>query len=211
MQKIVIVGMGGHGRGVADSIVNAGEYEIAGYTDLEEIPGCPYKYLGTDEALDDIIRTGLKYAAVGIGFLGRETGREDIYYHLKEKGFILPVIKDSTAIVSSNACVGEGTYIAKGAVVNTGASIGPMCIVNTAAIIEHDVCVDEFCHVSVSAVLCGGVKLGEGVFIGANATVIQGVSIEKNAVIGAGAIILSNVPGNQKVVGVWKRKVGSDE
>ena len=36
MEKIVIVGFGGHARSVADSIIRQGKYEIVGYTDTDD-------------------------------------------------------------------------------------------------------------------------------------------------------------------------------
>lgn len=188
MEDIVIVGFGGHAKSVADCIEREGKYHIVGYTDLQEADS-RYSYLGTDDELQTIFGGGVKNAAIGVGYMGKGAVRQYLYVRLKEIGFYLPVISDPSAIVSSTAVVGEGTFIGKCAVINAEANIGKMTIINTKALVEHECVVGDFAHVAVGAVLCGRVKVGEAAFIGANATVIQCRQIESNAIVPAGATI----------------------
>ena len=188
MEDIVLVGFGGHAKSVADCIERKEKYHIVGYTDMHEADS-QYPYLGTDDGLQAIFDSGVKNAAIGIGYMGKGAVRQHLYARLKEIGFKLPVIFDPSAIVSSTAVVGEGTFIGKYAVINAEASIGKMAIINTKALVEHECVVDDYSHVAVGAVLCGQVKVGEAAFIGANATVIQCRQIERNAIVPAGATI----------------------
>lgn len=188
MEDVVLVGFGGHAKSVADCIEREGKYHIVGYTDMQEADS-QYSYLGTDDELQAILVGGVKNAAIGIGYMGKGAVRQHLYAKLKQIGFYLPVITDPSAIVSSTAVVGEGSFIGKCAVINAEASIGKMAIINTKALVEHECVVGDFTHVAVGAVLCGQVKVGEGAFIGANATVIQCRQIESNAIVPAGATI----------------------
>ena len=188
MEDIVLVVFGGHAKSVADCIEREGKYHIVGYTDMQESDS-RYSYLGTDEKLKAIFDDGVKNAAIGIGYMGKGAVRQHLYASLKQIGFYLPVITDPSAIVSSTAIVGEGTFIGKCSVINAEASIGKMAIINTKALVEHECVVDDFSHVAVGAVLCGQVKVGEAAFIGANATVIQCRQIESNTIVPAGATI----------------------
>lgn len=188
MDKIVIVGFGGHAKSVADCIEREGRFHIVGYTDIREQVSS-YKYLGTDSVLPSLFENGIKYAAVGIGYMGRGSLRKGIYAELKSIGFEFPIIKDPSSIISDTVQIGEGTFIGKGAIVNAEASIGKMVIVNTKALIEHECVIGDFVHIAVGAVLCGQVKVGEAAFVGANATVIQCQKIKPQMLVPAGTII----------------------
>lgn len=207
MKKIVLIGYGGHAESVADSIKQAGEYEIVGYTDgCKKNQATEYSYIGSDDMLHEILDKGIECAAICVGYLGNSSIRDRLYQLVKDIGFQLPSIIDKTAILSADTVVGEGSYIGKGAIINAKSKVGKMCIVNSGAVIEHESKVGDFSHVSVKAVLCGRVMLEDHVFVGANATVVQGINIYTNSTIGAGTIILKDVPENRTVYGIWNGK-----
>lgn len=188
MEDIVLVGFGGHAKSVADCIEREGKYHIVGYTDMQAATS-QYAYLGTDDKLQAIYDSGVKNAVIGIGYMGRGNIRQQLYSKLKAIGFNLPVIVDPSAIVSTTAQMGEGTFVGKGAIVNAEAKIDKMAIINTKALVEHECVVGDFAHIAVGAVLCGQVEIGEGTFIGANSTVIQCRKVEPYTVIPAGETI----------------------
>ncbi len=199
MEKIVILGMGGHAESLVDILERQREYEIAGYVvndQASEKSGCSYPILGNDGDLERIYQSGITNAAVGIGYLGKSDVRERLWVSLKKIGFRLPIICDPSAILSKSVRIGEGSMIGKGAILNVNASIGKMCIINTGAILEHDCQVGDFSHISVGTVLCGAVTVGRSVLVGANATVIQCISIGNGAVVGAGTVIRKKVEEN---------------
>lgn len=199
MEKIIILGKGGHAKSIVDAIERQGIYEIAGYVVNEEseIGQKDYPVIGKDEDLDELYQSGIHNVAIGIGFLGRSTIRKRIYNHLKEIGYSFPIICDTSAVVSKKAIIEEGTFIGKCAVVNSGAKIGKMCIVNTGAIVEHDCHVGDFSHIAVGTVLCGDVHIGCETLVGANATVIQGRSVGDRYIIGAGEVVRKDMEDNR--------------
>ena len=155
MEKILILGMGGHAKSMADAIEREKKYEIAGYIvngSESELLDKRYPVLGNDDDLPQLFLQGIKNAAVGIGFLGNSSLRTILYKRLKEIGYSLPVVCDPSAIVASCVSVGEGSFIGKRAVLNTDSQVGKMCIINTGAIVEHDCKVGDFSHISVGTV-----------------------------------------------------------
>ena len=84
MEKIVIVGFGGHARSVADSIIRQGKYEIVGYTDTDD-KNNEYKYLGNDIVLDKLLSSGIQNIVIGIGYLGHTDVREKIYKKMRKE------------------------------------------------------------------------------------------------------------------------------
>ncbi|XCP85367.1 acetyltransferase [Roseburia hominis] len=209
MDKIVILGYGGHGKSVADSIIRQGKYEIAGYTDNEDKQQDNITYLGSDNKLEEIFASGVANAVLGIGFLGKSLIRDRIYEKAKNIGFLFPAIIDSTASVAIDAIINEGAFVGKRAVVNANATVGKMCIINTGAIIEHDNRIGSFSHIAVGATICGEVTIGDHCLVGANSTVIQGIQIGNNATVGAGSVVLNNINDFEKVVGVPAKLVRS--
>lgn len=198
MEEILVLGNGGHARSLIDILERQGKYKIKGYIVNDNITenAMDYHVIGTDDDLGKLYKSGIRNAAVGIGYLGKSHIREILYTKLKNIGFYLPIICDPSAIVSKHASIGEGSFIGKGSIINAGAVIGKMCIINTGAIVEHDCIVGDFSHISVSSILCGEVKVGEAAFVGAGATVIQGKSIGDKCIIGAGTTIRKNVNSN---------------
>ena len=205
MEKIVIIGNGGHAKVVVDSLEKMGAYEIAGFVakaEQMEFSYRGYNIIGTDEQLKEIYESGVRNAVVAIGYIGKSDIRSNIYKKLQEVGFILPTIIDPTAIVAEDVQIGEGTYVGKKCVINAAAKVGKMAIINTGAIVEHECQVDDFVHIAVSTVLCGNVYVKKNAFVGANATILQGITVGANAIVGAGSVIKDKVDDYCTVVGV---------
>lgn len=205
MDKIILVGAGGHAKSVVDTLEKAKRFEIAGFIDKEEKGKSiyrEYKIIGHDEDLETIYGSGVKYAFVCIGFMGGSSVRDQLYCELKRIGYKLPIIADETAIIATDVQIAEGTYVGKGAVLNSAAQIGRMCIINTSAIVEHEAVVGDFSHIAVGAVLCGRTKIAEHVLIGANSTVIQNIQVGMKSIVGAGSVVLENIPSGCTAVGI---------
>lgn len=210
MEKIILVGCGGHAKSIIDSIESQGEFEIAGFIAENfdnDFQYRGYKIIGTDEDLESLYGKGIKNAFICIGYMGKGNVRHKIYEQLKKIGYVLPVIIDDTAIVATDVSIGEGTFVGKRAVINSNASIGKMAIINTGAIVEHDSNIDDYTHVAVNATICGGAQIGKKCLVGAGATIIQEIVIKDNAVIGAGSTVVKNVAENNLAVGMPARSI----
>ncbi|WP_047414371.1 acetyltransferase [Cellulophaga sp. Hel_I_12] len=107
----------------------------------------------------------------------------------------------TSAIISENVHVGEGTVIYAGAIIQPNTSIGKHVIINTAANVDHDNTIHDFVHISPNATLCGLVEVGTGSHIGAGAVIIPQIKIGEWCVIGAGSVVIHDVPDFAVVVG----------
>ncbi len=204
MNKLVLIGGGGHCKSVLDAALRSKRFDEIVITDHTrqkgaQLYGC--MVVGSDEELPRLKDNGFEHAFITVGSIQSTAIREQLAECAERLGFHFPVIVDPSATISENASMGDGTFVGKHAVVNAGAQIGKHCIINTGAIVEHDCSVGAFSHVAVGAVLCGEVYLGKSAFIGANSTVIQGLRIGTRAVIGANSTVIRNVNDGETVYG----------
>ena len=209
-KKIIIVGCGGHAKSVCDSLLANQEYEVVGFIDKKDNKEFVYNHIrciGTDYDLKSFYNRGVRYAALGIGYLGVGEVREKVVNKLIRIGFELPVIIDPTAIFGNTVSIGNGTFVGKRVVVNADVNIGRYCIVNSGSVLEHDVQIGEWSHIAVGACICGGVNVAYNSFIGANATVIQNVNVAECTIVGAGAVVIKDTQPETKWVGVPARNV----
>lgn len=204
MEDILLIGGGGHAKSVADSIRQAGQYRIAGYIDRPELKGKEIDgivVIGTDDDLETFYNEGIRNAFPAIGYMGKGNIREKLYKKIKQIGYQIPAIVDSSAILAHHVKIEEGVYIGKRAVVNAGAIIGKLCIINTAAVVEHDNEIGDFSHVAVGSVLCGHVKIGKRCLVGAGATVKQETTVGDDVIIGIGTTVRHDIETGQTYYG----------
>lgn len=198
MDKILIIGAGGHATSIIDCIVsNQLTKQIAILTDdrIGQWNGVPI--IGNTKDAH-VFKDEFKNAVVAVG---NNKFRMSYLNYLKEIGYNLPALIHKTAYVSSNSTIEDGTVILGGAFVNGGCRIGKGCIVNTMASVDHDCVIHNGVHISPNSVLCGTVKVGEKTWIGAGSTVIDHISIGSNTVIGAGSLVLKDVLDNLLIYG----------
>ncbi|GFP77105.1 acetyltransferase [Clostridium fungisolvens] len=199
MEDLLLIGGGGHCKGVLDTITSSDNFNVVGIIDIKEKVGSyvdEIKVIGTDDDLEKIFENGIKNAFITIGNVNVSSVRRNIFMKLKKIGFKFPQIIDSSAVISTNCIIGEGTYVGKRVVVNSHAIIGVNCIINSGSIIEHDCIIGDFTHIAPGAVLSGGVNVGNNSLLGTNSTVIQGINIGENTLIGAGSVVIKNINDN---------------
>ncbi len=189
MNKILLIGGGGHCKSIIDVIEQEDRFEIAGVIDKKEFLGkevLGYKVIGCDDELK-ILHKEYKYALVTVGQITSNSLRVKLFNQLKEAGFILPVIVSPLAYVSKYATIEEGSVIMHQALVNANAKVGKNSIINTKALIEHDATIGDNCHISTGAIVNGGSIVKQGTFYGSNATCKEYIKV--NGFIKAGSVI----------------------
>ncbi len=204
MNKIVIVGCGGHAKSVIETIESQGLYEIVGLVGEQNQVGdhvLGYEIIGTDDLLSDVFGRGVANAFIAVGSIGNVTLRKKLVNFCENIGFQMPNVVDKTAIISPRTRMGKGNFIGKGTIVNAEATIGDYCIINTGAIVEHECQIGSFVHIAPGATLSGQVVVGSDTHIGTNATVIQNVKIGDSVLIGAGTVLTKTIASNLKIVG----------
>lgn len=199
MEKIIVLGNGGHARSVCDILLQMKLYEIAGLIAKDHTEFMGIKVLGDDGQLSRLYIQGIKKAFVAIG---ENQVRKRLTEQLKDIGFELINAISPKAVVSPFASIGTGVALMPGAVVNAYAKIGDGSIINTNASVDHDVKVGEFCHVAPGSSVCGTTAIGNGSFIGVGSSLIDGITIGENVMIGAGAAVVTDIGNDCLAVGV---------
>jgi len=193
-KRILLVGAGGHCQSVLDSLISNDEYSDIGIVDNQKdgnLMGVPI--VGADADLPDLLHSGYSNAFITVGSVGNVSVRKRLYKLLKEIGFDIPNIIDSTSIVSKYAVLGEGNYIGKKAVINSGSKVGNCSIINTASIVEHGCRIEDFVHIAPGSVICGDTTIGVDSHIGAGAVVRQGIRIGSGCMIGMGSVVTRDI------------------
>lgn len=196
MEKIVIIGAGGHAKSVCDAIESAGLYEIAAIVASPAEVGeafLSYRISGTDDELKKLRDDGIENACIAVGSIGNIGIRKKIFERVKNAGMKLPAIIDPSARIAQDVAIAEGVFVGKHVVVNTSSRIGACAIINTSVTVEHDCAVGAFVHIASGAVLCGNVTIGFASHIGAGTTVIQGITIGEESMIGAGSVVVKPI------------------
>jgi len=211
IEKIVLIGGGGHCKSIIDSIICLNKYEIVGIVDSKENIGKNINsipIIGEDKLLTDLYAKGIKSAFITVGSIGYCHIRERLYNFAKNIGFTIPNIIDSTSILAHSVTLGEGTFIGKGCIVNSDTTLGDMVIINSGAIIEHDCRIGNFVHIAPGVTISGNVKIGQYTHIGVGSTIIQGITIGNQTLVGASSLVLKNIDSGLKVFGIPCKEVG---
>ncbi len=206
MERIIILGGGGHARILIRLIKAIARYEISGILDpslKKESMVVDVPVLGGDDLLSMQIKEGIMLACIGVGSVEDNSKRTGLYQTVKETGFSVPCLIHPKSVVKENEVnISEGVQVMAGAIIQTGSSIRENTIINTGAIIEHDCVIGKHVHICSGVVISGGVTIGDSTFIGAGATIIQGIKIGNNSVVAAGAVVINDVGDGFKVKGV---------
>lgn len=202
MQQVIIIGASGHGKVIADTILQSGD-QVRGFLDDnpelgESFVGFPV--LGTVDQFVDY--PDAKFVVA----IGNAKIRENIVEKLAGVSWYT-AIHPRAVISSLDTSIGEGTVVMAEAVINAGAKIGKHCIINTGAVVEHDNRIDDFVHISVGAKIAGTVHVGKGAWIGIGAAVKNNVEICEECMIGAGAVVVGDVCKPGTYIGIPAKRV----
>lgn len=206
MQKLLIIGAGGHGKVVADAATLLNQWsEIVflddRYSEVRQIAN--WKVVGKVAQAKEFCGK-FSHAIVAIGDNHK---RLQLSAELQQMGFILSVIVHPSATVSKDAILGPGSVVLAQAVINIDAVIGMAAIINSGAVVEHDCCLGKGVHISPNATLAGGANVGDGSWIGLGASIVQRINIGSQVIVGAGSVIIQDVPDQVTVVGIPARVV----
>ena len=191
----IIYGCGGHGRSIADVLVDNGEEDIVfvdeNAKDGEKIMGIPVM-----KSMPEKFAAGDKVILA----IGDNDKRKHVATENPDWPYSSVVAHD--AYVSRFAEIGLGTFVAHGAYVGPRSRIGQQVIINTHAVVEHDCEIGEFSHVAPGAVALGGVRMGSKIFLGGGTVTRNNVMIADNITVGAGSVVVKNIREGGTYVGM---------
>ena len=155
MNKLIIVGAGGHGKVIADNAFKNGYKDIAFADDHASGTIMGFPVVGTSADLPQW-NDGQTDFVIGIGN-NAVRQRIAVQYDVNWVTLIHP-----SAQIALGVTIGAGTVVMAGAVINACASVGQHCIINTRAVVEHDNVIEDYAHISPNAALGGTVCIGAG-------------------------------------------------
>ncbi|MEF3302281.1 acetyltransferase [Paenibacillus sp. GYB003] len=206
--KIVIIGAGGLGKGIAQLIIDLNKvedvWELLGYLDddinLRGKTVNNYPVLGQIELLAD-----RKFHDVyAMSAIGLSSGRIQIIRKALEmnRNLRFPTLIHPTAIIGEETEIGEGTSVGAYAIVEPGNRIGSHVLVHYGTTIGHDCVIEDFSTVLPGTNVSGFVKLCYGTYLGTNVSVLPGVEVGTRTIVGAGAAVIHSLPAYCTAVGV---------
>ena len=200
IDKLIIIGAGGHGRVAAD-IADQMKIPTIKFLDFSwnnkyltieknyhntenywDIIGKPDK-----ATISDLVFKNFKF------FVAISNNKErKSFFDLIGIENIISLIHPSSTI-SNNVEILNGTMISANVAINVLSKIGYGSIINTGSIIDHDCQIGNFVHIGPGVNIAGKVIIKNFSSIGLGSNIIQNISIGKNAFIGAGSLVLDNI------------------
>ena len=199
---LLILGLGGHARSVADVALTLG-YQSLLFVDENAAPGERVLEFETRREFQGLLPAGWSCLPAS----GDNRRRQIQTRFASEAGW--PI----ATLISPHASVGFGALVSLGCFVGHHSHVGPMarvgtgCVLNTGSIVEHESEIGDYVHVSVNATVAGRCRLGNFVFLGAGATVIDGTSIGDDIIVGAGGLVIASIVEPATYVGVPVKRV----
>ena len=205
MKQVVIIGAGGFGREVAETIKQQYDIELIGFLDDEE--SLHGKYFNEVKVLGALnwIHT-INYQPYFVCSIGNPKIKKEVCERAEKLGYKPITIIHPSARVYSNI-EGKGVIIQAGAIITVNVKIEDHVHINLNCSIGHDSVIGKYSTISPLVSISGNAKLGEGVFVGSNASVLPSVKVGDWSKIGAVACVKESCLPNRTYVGVPARLV----
>lgn len=211
MNKVVVIGAGGHGREIAElarACAKAGTCgEFVGHVvDPEFAPpgrdvnGWPI--LGGLDWLEKHRAEVLAICAVGAPAL-----RRAVATRAKSAGAEFVSLVYPGAVVGPTVRLGEGVVIAAGCALTTNIRLGNHVHLNLGCTVGHDSVIGDFTTLSQGVRVPGFVTIKEGCDFGTGAVCIDRITVFEWSIVGAGSVLIKDVPADTTVVGVPARVI----
>jgi sugar O-acyltransferase (sialic acid O-acetyltransferase NeuD family) len=205
LKNIVIIGAGGFGREVADTIraINKIEkkYELFGFADDDKsLKGSilnGLEVIGCEQELAVLAESKIIYAVAAVGSPKAKKAIVERYSSLVRWDNII----HPTAVISDYAALGVGNIFQAHTFLGPNTRIGSHCIINIGSSVGHDAVIEDYVSAMCLCDITGGVILGEGCYLGSGARVVPQRKIGAWAFLCAGAVVLNNVDAGEKMIG----------
>lgn len=135
--------------------------------------------------------------------------RREYTHMIREHGGRLATVIHSSAIIASNAKIGDGSVICPYAIVNAGATIGCCAVLNVHTSVAHGAAVGEFSVLCPYAAVNGWARVGADCFLATRATIHPKVIVGDRCTVDAHSFVKADV-GDRTFVsvrGIYKTAV----
>lgn len=211
MQKIIIVGSGGHGAELSDyikyneKVTGVKEFEVIGFLDDNPANYANYQFGAPliGGVRDHDVRHDCSYL-MGIANLQYRKLFVDRY---SSDGAQFISLIHSTAFISESAQLGQGVIIGPMANIGPNVVVGDHTLINSRCSLGHDTKVGTFNFISPNVCFSGFTEIGDGNLFGINSATIPGIKVGNNNKIMAGMVLDKNVGNDEVVFFRFKEKV----
>jgi sugar O-acyltransferase (sialic acid O-acetyltransferase NeuD family) len=208
-EPLVIVGAGGHGREVLDTVeaINAQRFrfKVLGFLDEGPFDESLLQRRGT-MVLGDVTKLEELEASYLIA-IGSPEARRRIDDYASSLGRQAASAVHPAATVGSDAYIGPGAVLSAGSRVTTNVRTGRHVHLNVNATVSHDCTLGDYVTLNPGANIAGNVEVEAATTLGIGAAVIQGLRIGGSTLVGAGAVVIDDLPSHVTAVGVPARAV----
>jgi len=205
MDKIVIIGAGGHARAVLDVIeaiqLSDNSIECIGFV-VDREYGEPGTMVNGLPILGDIQwLVAAKRNIYAVCAIGAPHLRYGMIRRVEDAGLKFRSLAHPKAIMTKRITIGEGSIVQAGCVLSNNIVIGRHVYIASTCVVGHDVIIGDFVQVSPGCHIAGYVNVGEGCFMGTGANIVDRIIIDQWSRVGAGSTIIKDVEPNTTVVG----------
>ena len=214
MSSLTIVGAGGHGREVFDTLsaINAaspGTWRVLGFVDDGDVAVDRLARLGSRLlGGTDHLATEPGWYTLGIGTSGT---RRALAERLATSGCRAATVMHPGAHIGVDVELGEGVIVFDRSTITTNVRIGRHTHLNVGCAVQHDTVVGDFVQFSPGVLVNGDCRIEDDVFLGSGAIVTRGCTVGRGARVGAGAVVLDDVAAGSTVVGIPARPTAGFE
>jgi len=214
MQDIVIVGVGGLGREIAEWIEDINDvkptYRVLGFIDDDAKKHGTIHHdlpvLGGCEWVAERSRT----LATVMG-LGNPAPKRRVVERLRPDTLGFPTIVHPTSVIGRFVELGEGCIVCPGVIITTDIRIGRFVTFNFDLTVGHDCTIEDYVTLAPGVHVSGYCTIREGADLGAGVVTVPSIEIGAWCVVGAGAAVTKSLPPNCTAVGVPARTIKSRE
>jgi len=204
MQRILILGAGGHAQVVADILMRARDagarIEPIGYVDDNPmLHGQKRLGLPIWGPLADLGQ--IEHDALILG-VGDNQKRQRLFEQYRRRSECFATARHPAAVIAPDVQIGHGVMICAGVIVSAGSVIGDNVILNTACTVDHHNVIGDHAHIAPGVHLGGDVHIGTGALVGIGAIVMPQRQVGNWSIIGAGALVHDPVPARAIAIGV---------
>jgi sugar O-acyltransferase (sialic acid O-acetyltransferase NeuD family) len=222
VQRLAIIGAGGHGREVLDVVEALNQVEprfevvgvVADQADADLLARRRVQLLGTvDQLVDGLLHDDVdqdKGPLALVLAIGDPVTRAVLAQRVEAVAAArslqwAPALVHPAATVGGDVELGSGVVVAAGGRITTNVRVGQHVQVNVNAVVSHDCRLGDHVTLSPGVLVNGTVTIGPGSFLGTGAIVTPGRSIGAGVVVGAGAVVVDDVPPGVIAKGVPAR------
>jgi sugar O-acyltransferase (sialic acid O-acetyltransferase NeuD family) len=202
MKNIVIVGAGGFGREVLDTLRDINKinstYKILGFFDDNRKKNSLVSDLKVLGNVDEIKK--LSEDIYIVLALGNSETRKQIVKKIGEHNNWETIIHP-TAIISNESSIGKGSIIQAFCLIASKAKVGNFIVMNAHSGCGHDTNIGAYCSIMSFCDIAGDSILEDGVFMGSGSKVIPNISVKENSYLCAGSVIMKSILVSSKLIG----------